>query len=77
MVIRNVAGLVDRPKLEKHDIRPLDAEQCRAILEEAKGTRFEALFVLALTTGMRQGELLGLGWHDIDLEAGRAYVRQI
>ena len=76
MVARNVAALVDRPKQVRHEIKPLTPEQARAFLEEAKGTRFEALFILALTTGMRQGELLGLRWQDVDLDGSRLHIRQ-
>ncbi|MCA1718743.1 MAG: tyrosine-type recombinase/integrase [Actinobacteria bacterium] len=38
------------------------------LLRAARGDKFEALYVLAVTTGMRQGELLGLNWDDIDLD---------
>jgi integrase len=41
----------------------------RSLLVAAKGDKLEALYVLAITTGMRQGELLGLMWKDIDLNA--------
>jgi integrase len=47
----------------------------RALLDAAKGDRFEALYVLALTTGMREGELLGLRWRAVDLERGAVQVR--
>jgi integrase len=43
-------------------------------LEAAQGDRFEALYVLALTTGMRLGEFLGLRWQDVNLTAGRLQV---
>ena len=42
----------------------------------AQGDRLEALYALAITTGLRQGELFGLRWEDVDLEAGRLSVRQ-
>jgi integrase len=57
-------------------IRPLSPEQARRLLHEARGDRFEALYVLALTTGLRQGELLGLRWEDVDLSAKRLRVRR-
>src|SRR5512134_1488594 len=41
----------------------------------AQGTRFEALFVLAVTSGLREGELLGLRWRDVELDAGILQVR--
>ena len=48
----------------------------RRLLAAARGDRLEALYVLALTTGMRQGELLGLRWRDLDLENARLSVRR-
>ena len=45
-------------------------------VEAAKGDRLEALYILAVTTGLRQGELLGLKWDDIDLEVGTLQVRR-
>ena len=50
-------------------------QQARVLLRAAHGQRLEALYVLALTTGMRLGELLGLRWRDVDLEAGKLQVR--
>ena len=41
-----------------------------------RGDRFEALYVLAVNCGLRQGELLGLKWADVDLEAGKLRVRR-
>ncbi len=46
------------------------------MLQAAKGDRLQALYTLAVTTGMRQGELLGLGWEDLDLESGTVRVRR-
>jgi hypothetical protein len=45
----------------------LDTTQCLRLLDVAKGRRLEALFVLAVTTGVREGELLALHWSDVDL----------
>jgi integrase len=53
---------------------PLTEEQAAHFLNIVKGDRFEALFVLAVTTGMREGELLGLRWQDVDLENATAYI---
>jgi integrase len=50
-------------------------EQATRFLDVVKGDRFAALYALALTTGMREGELLGLRWQDIDLENMTLYVR--
>jgi integrase len=74
LVARNAAALTDPPKVPRHEIRPLTPQEATAFLEAVRGDRLEALFVLALTTGMRQGELLGLRWQDVDLDAGTLRV---
>ena len=71
----NMAADVDRPRSSKTDIAPLNAEQVSTLLKNAKGDRLEALYVLAVTAGMRLGELLGLQWADVDLK-GRAIMVQ-
>ncbi len=57
-------------------MHPLSTEQTKVLLEAACGDRLEALYVLAVHTGLRQGELLGLKWEDVDLEAGTLQVRR-
>jgi len=52
-----------------------DSETAR-LLDAAGGERFEALYVLAVTTGMRQGELLALRWQDVDVKNGTISVRR-
>ncbi|BBL78430.1 Tyrosine recombinase XerC [Rubrobacter xylanophilus DSM 9941] len=76
LISRNPAEAVDPPKVRKEEMRPLSPEEARRFLEAAEGDRLEALYVLALTTGMRQGELLGLKWEDIDLDAATLTVRR-
>jgi integrase len=76
LILRNVTEAVKAPRPEKKEVRPLSPEQARTLLEVVKGDRLEALYVLATTTGMRQGELLGLKWEDIDLEVGTLQVRR-
>src|SRR5829696_1317567 len=56
--------------------KALSPAQGRALLIGVRGTRNEALYVVALHTGLRQGELLGLKWSDVDLEAGKLSVRR-
>ena len=75
LVPRNVAEAVDPPKVPKKDVFPLSPDQARAFLEAARGNRLEALYVLAIHTGMRQGALLSLRWDDVDLDAGVLRVR--
>jgi integrase len=71
---RNVAALVgrsNRPKARRVEMNTIaDGDQPRRFLEAAKGERLEALLVLAITTGMRRGELLALRWKDVDLDRG-------
>jgi integrase len=76
VIARNPAEHVDRPRVTKQEMRWWSADEARAFLEAAAGDRYVALWTLALTTGMRRGELLGLKWPDIDLEAGRLAVRR-
>jgi integrase len=54
----------------------LDAEQAKRFLETSRGNRLEALYVLAVTAGLRIGELLGLMWEDLDLDAETLRVRR-
>ncbi|WP_273000758.1 tyrosine-type recombinase/integrase [Hydrogenibacillus schlegelii] len=73
---RNPADAVERPRIARRETPALTPEQVRAFLAAAREDRLYALYVLAITTGMRQGELLGLRWEDVDLEEGRLYVRR-
>jgi integrase len=75
LVQRNVATLVKAPRPARHDMHTLTPEEARRLLAVAADDRLEALYVLALTTGMRRGELLALHWADVDLEDGYVQVR--
>jgi integrase len=66
LVIRNVATLVDPPRLNRSQIEPFSPDEAVKFFEKIKGDRLEALFILALALGLRQGELLGLRWDAID-----------
>ena len=74
-VVRNVAKLVDLPHVEWYEGQVLTVEQAKKLLEVARGSRLDALLLVALTTGMRRGELVGLRWRDVDLEKGVLQVR--
>jgi integrase len=76
LIPRNVANAVRPPKLTKKEIKPLSPEQARVFLEAARGGRFEALYVMAITAGLREGELLGLKWEDVDQKARTLSVRR-
>ncbi len=66
----------DTPRVRREEIRPLSPAQARTLLEAARNDRLEALYVLAIHCGLRQGELLGLKWDDVDLERGTLQVRR-
>lgn len=74
LVARNVAKRVKLPQGGKKAIQPLSPEQ--ALLDTAQGDGLEALYVLAVNTGLRQGEPLALRWEDVDLEKSVLHVGQ-
>ncbi|HUZ86151.1 MAG TPA: tyrosine-type recombinase/integrase [Candidatus Baltobacterales bacterium] len=74
LVGRNVAGLAKSPRIRRTEMKTLDAQQVRQLLDTARDERNYALYVLAVTTGMRQGEILALRWKDVDLEGGSIRV---
>ena len=78
LVARNATDGVKAPRPRKKEMNPLSGDQARAFLAAARegSDRFEALYVLAVHTGMRRGELLGLQWDDVDLAAGTLQVRR-
>lgn len=75
LVPRNVCDAVTRPRAPRPTMRVLSPEQVNVLLTAAREDRFHALYVLAVTTGLRQGELLGLQWDDIDLASAAVHVR--
>jgi integrase len=77
MIIKNPAAVVDRPKAETKEMMYWTDEEARQFLEVAKEDRYYCVFLLAITTGMRQGEILGLRWQDVDLKNRMLSVRQI
>src|SRR5260370_6234297 len=77
LIARNPCDLVSPPRRKRFEIRPLSLQQIHQLLAVARGHRQEALFILALATGMRRGELLALKWQDLDLEQGTLQVRPL
>ena len=67
---------VERPKVETKQFQIFTEEQARKFMMTAKGHPYEALFYLALTTGMRKGEILGLKWSDVDWEKSMLRVER-
>jgi integrase len=78
LIPRNVTEAVKPPQIQKEEMRPLTSGQAKTLLKfvRSEADRLEALYVMAVTTGLRQGELLGLKWDDVDLEAGTLQVRR-
>jgi integrase len=75
-VVRNVADAADPPKAKTPEMRVWSPAQLRTFLDHVRGDRLYAAWLLAATTGMRRGEILGLRWNDLDLDAGRVAVRR-
>jgi integrase len=70
LIPRNAAKGIRLPQGKKKEIRPLSPDEARALLDAARGDRLETLYVLAISTGLREGELLARhGLVDVDLEA--------
>jgi len=74
LIPRNIIDAVETPKTKKRQFRPLTPEKTFRFLKAASEDRLYALYVLAVTCGLRFGELLGLRWEDIDFEQGTLTV---
>ncbi len=74
LVSRNVVSIVEPPRAERKEVEALSSEQVKALLAAARDSRYEALLTLAVATGMRQSELLGLTWEAVDLDARAVHV---
>jgi integrase len=77
LVSKNVCDLVTPPRKERYEIKPLTVEQAQTLLAAARGHKWEALFTLALATGMRRGELIALKWQDINFKTGTLQVVRV
>lgn len=74
LVVRNVATLVESPRVVSPEVNPLTPEQARMLLEAMQGDRLETLYSVVLAVGLRQGEALGLRWQNVDLDVGTLRV---
>jgi len=76
-VARNVATLVEPPMQRRPETpMPLDVKEARRVLAAAEGRRNAARWSVALALGLRQSEVLGLQWRDVELDTGRLSVRR-
>ena len=76
LIGRNPVDAVIKPKRKSKEIKTLDENQTRALLSTVVNTRYQALFWMAITTGLRKGELLGLKWSDLDWRKKQIQVQR-
>ena len=76
LVNRNPAALVSPPKVEQEEMHILSAEQVREVLAAMQSSTIYPQVVVLLSTGMRRGELMGLQWGDVDLEASKLRIER-
>ena len=78
ILTRNVASIAEGPKLDHREGRSLSPEQAKVFLHAVKGHRHEGAYVIALSLGLRRGEILGLSWDDVEATEGTVvlHVRQ-
>jgi integrase len=76
MIARNAADAVKAPRPAPEEMHPLSPNEARKLIEAVRGDTLEALYVLAVHTGMRQGELLALKWEDVDLNEEVIRIRR-
>jgi integrase len=76
LVAYNAAEYVDLPRVESSAVPAMTPADAVAVLAAVRNHRIAPMVEVALATGLRQGELLGLSWQDVDLDAGRITVRR-
>ena len=74
LLARNVATVHMPPKVEETELEILESDKAAAVIAKLEGHSLFPIVSLALNTGMRRGELLGLQWGDVDLDAGTLRV---
>lgn len=76
LVIRNVADFTTLPKQPKKEIRVLTVEEQYKLLNSLKDERLKTCFILALASGVREGELLALRWKNVNLKEGTIAIKE-
>jgi len=69
LLARNPVDAVEPPRAERREMRALDEDETARLLGLLEGNRLYTPTLLAVTTGLRRGEILGLRWSDVDLAA--------
>ena len=72
---RNVAAIAEGPKMDHREGRSLTPDQAKQFLRAVEGHRHEAAYVLALSLGLRRGEIIGLTWHDVEQAEGSVVLQ--
>lgn len=72
----NPMSAIDKPKVHRKEVVPLEPEQCHALFEACKSHRLGDMIVLAALTGLRKGELFALRWSSVNLSEGVLVVRE-
>ena len=75
LIVSNPLNKADTPQDRKKEMKTWTADEVRTFLNQIEGHRWQAIYILA-TVGMREGEILGLRWSDVDLENGNLKVVQ-
>jgi integrase len=76
LVARNVASVIAPPKVADVEVKALKADQVALVLEALKGHWLEPIVIMALTSGARRGEILGLSWGAVDLQRGSMTIER-
>ncbi|WP_165423249.1 tyrosine-type recombinase/integrase [Ktedonosporobacter rubrisoli] len=77
LISRNVCNLADPPRKEHYEIQPLSIVQAQKFLSAIENHKWKALYALAIATGLRRGEILGLKWQDVNFKNGTLQVQRI
>jgi integrase len=73
---RNPTNFVSIPKKSRKEMKTFSVKEVRIFLNAVRGSRLEALFHLAVTSGLRQSEILGIKWHDLDWDTGNLRIQR-
>lgn len=76
LVTRNVATMIDAPRVDRPEAEPLTPEEARAFLASVHGDRLEVLYTVAFAMGLRRGEALAFRWEDLDWDKRTLRVRR-
>ncbi len=76
IIERDIAPLIENPRREKKEMNVWTIEQANTFLEQTRESRYHIVFYLAIYTGMRRGEILGLSWSDINFEKKYIHIKK-